>query len=198
MWEPRRLTPVRASTACYRDSFIVILLVRSDSSVDTVTGRGKGFFSSPQRPDSLWVHTASYLVVLRANSQGSRRPGHESDHSPPSSAKVENGEAIPPLPHTSSWYGAEIISHSGSLTSAFIFIDSSPSKEFVFWNITLRSPFKVNRRFAEISCLHLQCLRISQARNHNKSALLIARFTLVSFLAYSSTLKMEATYLSGT
>jgi hypothetical protein len=29
-------------------------------------------------------------------------PGREADHSPPSSAEVKNGGAIPPLPHTSS------------------------------------------------------------------------------------------------
>jgi hypothetical protein len=32
-----------------------------------------------------------------------KRLGREADHSPPSSVDVENGGAIPPLPHTSSW-----------------------------------------------------------------------------------------------
>jgi hypothetical protein len=31
---------------------------------------------------------------------------HEVDHSPPSSATVKNGGAVPPLPHTSSWCGS--------------------------------------------------------------------------------------------
>jgi hypothetical protein len=30
--------------------------------------------------------------------QGVEQPGHEADHSPPSSAEVKNGGAIPPLP----------------------------------------------------------------------------------------------------
>jgi hypothetical protein len=30
----------------------------------------------------------------------------EADDSPPSSAEVKNGGAIPPLPHTPSWHGA--------------------------------------------------------------------------------------------
>jgi hypothetical protein len=37
--------------------------------------------------------------------RGVRRPGRESDHSP-TSAKVKNGGAIHPLPHTLSWRGA--------------------------------------------------------------------------------------------
>jgi hypothetical protein len=32
--------------------------------------------------------------------------GLEADHSPPFSAEVENGGAIPPLSHTVSWRGA--------------------------------------------------------------------------------------------
>jgi hypothetical protein len=34
-----------------------------------------------------------------------KRHGREADHSPPSSAEVKNGGAIPPPPHTSSWRG---------------------------------------------------------------------------------------------
>jgi hypothetical protein len=33
----------------------------------------------------------------------------EADHSPPSSAEVRNGGAIPLLPHTYPWHGAEAI-----------------------------------------------------------------------------------------
>jgi hypothetical protein len=35
-----------------------------------------------------------------------KRPEREADHSPPSSAEVKNGGAIPPLPHMYSWHGA--------------------------------------------------------------------------------------------
>jgi hypothetical protein len=34
----------------------------------------------------------------------------------------------------------------------------------VFWDMTARSPFKVNRRFGETCHLHLQRRKISQAR----------------------------------
>jgi hypothetical protein len=35
-----------------------------------------------------------------------KRPGFEADHSPPASAEVKDGGAIPPLSHMSSWYDA--------------------------------------------------------------------------------------------
>jgi hypothetical protein len=57
----------------------------------------------------------------------------------------------------------------------------------MLWDITLCSPLKVNRSFGETCLLHFQCRRISQAC-----------FTLVSHLAYSWTMKMEATYSSET
>jgi hypothetical protein len=65
-------------------------------------GRGKIFlfFSSsipvlePTQPPIQWV--------LEALPPGVKQSGREADHSPPSSAEVKNGGAIPPLPHTSS------------------------------------------------------------------------------------------------
>jgi hypothetical protein len=56
----------------------------------------------------------------------------------------------------------------------------------IFWDIMQCSPLKVNRRFGKVFRLQLQVRRIS-------SALLSTCFLLVSCLAYSSTLKMEAT-----
>jgi hypothetical protein len=52
----------------------------------------------PTQPPIEWVVEAVYPRV--------KRPGHEADHSPPSSAEVRNDGAIPPLPHTFSWHGA--------------------------------------------------------------------------------------------
>jgi hypothetical protein len=54
-------------------------------------------------------------------------------------------------------------------------------KSTIFWDITPCSPLKVNRRFGGIYCLNL----------HRRIALLASCF-LVSCLAYSSTLEMEA------
>jgi hypothetical protein len=52
---------------------------------------------------------------------------------------------------------------------------------------------KVNRRFGRTSRFHLQGRRICKARNQQATC-----FTLVSYLAYSSILKMEATCSSET
>jgi hypothetical protein len=58
----------------------------------SITGRGKVFpFSAASWP-TQWV------------------PGREADQSPPPSAEVNNGGAIPPLTTLSSWYSAELIS----------------------------------------------------------------------------------------
>jgi hypothetical protein len=54
-------------------------------------GRGWEFFSSPPPPDLLWGPP----ILLSNGHQGGlslgvKRPGREADHSPPTSAKVQN------------------------------------------------------------------------------------------------------------
>jgi hypothetical protein len=44
--------------------------------------------------------------VLKALSPVIKRQWREADHSPSSSAEVESGGTISPLPHMSSWYSA--------------------------------------------------------------------------------------------
>jgi hypothetical protein len=51
------------------------------------------------------AHPASYPVGTGTISRGVKRPGLEADHSPPSSAEVKSGRAMPSLPHTSLWRG---------------------------------------------------------------------------------------------
>jgi hypothetical protein len=63
-------------------------------------------------------------------------------------------------------------------------------KSPIFYDTRLCSPLKVNRRFGRIYCLHLQRRRISQARSQSEAVLNIW-FTVLSFLANSSTLKTE-------
>jgi hypothetical protein len=49
------------------------------------------------------AHPISYTMCIAGWFRGGlKRPRREFDHSPPSSAEVNNGGAIPPLPHTSS------------------------------------------------------------------------------------------------
>jgi hypothetical protein len=52
------------------------------------------------------AYPTSYLIGTRgggAISLGVKWPRRKFDHSPPYSAKVKNGGAIPPLPYTSTW-----------------------------------------------------------------------------------------------
>jgi hypothetical protein len=92
------------------------LHVRRDSSVGIATGyglddRGIGvrgtvdsrIFPSPRRADLLWGPPS-----LLHNGYRVKRPGHETDHSPPASAEVKKYGYIYiyPLTHTSSWRSA--------------------------------------------------------------------------------------------
>jgi hypothetical protein len=61
----------------------------------------------PQRPEQLLGPTQPPIQrVPGPLSPGVKMPVREADHSPPSSAEVKNGGAIPPLSHMSSWHGA--------------------------------------------------------------------------------------------
>jgi hypothetical protein len=92
MWEPRRLTTLWAFTACYRDSFTFF----------SNPGRGKIFlFFTMSRPALRPTHPPIQWVP-GALSPGAKRPGRKADHSPPSSAEVKNGGAIPSFPYMSS------------------------------------------------------------------------------------------------
>jgi hypothetical protein len=52
-------------------------------------------FLFPRRPDRLWGPTQLSTQWVAENlSPRVKRPGREADHSPPSSAKVKNSEAI--------------------------------------------------------------------------------------------------------
>jgi hypothetical protein len=69
-------------------------------------------------------------------------------------------------------------------------------KSYILRDITPCIPLKINRRFAVTNRLSLQHRIISQARNW--VSLLATCCILISCLAYSSTMKMEATCLSET
>jgi hypothetical protein len=73
----------------------------------SIPGRGKGFLSSPQRPDRLWdPPIILHNLYLWLFSPGVNRPDREADHSLPSFAVVKNSGGIPPLSHTSTRRGA--------------------------------------------------------------------------------------------
>jgi hypothetical protein len=65
-------------------------------------------FSSPLRPARLCPPPPQPPIhwVSGGSSLGVKRQGRKANHSPPSSAEVMIGEAIPPLRHMSSWHSA--------------------------------------------------------------------------------------------
>jgi hypothetical protein len=68
----------------------------------SISSRGKKFVSTPQRADRFSGPPSLLSNRFRkAFTPRVKRPGHEDDHSTPSSAEVKDGRAIPPLPHTS-------------------------------------------------------------------------------------------------
>jgi hypothetical protein len=123
MWEPRRLTILWAFTACYRDNFTLFWILRWSAKIDfyviwchflcrgssvgiatkyeldspglgSLHGNKVCLFHSVQT--GYGAHSVSYLMGTR----GKLAHGRETSHWPPSSAEVENGGAIPPLPPT--------------------------------------------------------------------------------------------------
>jgi hypothetical protein len=102
--KPKRIKDKTAQTQIL--FFLYFVKCRNrDSSATGYRLDGKGRFPARARNCSLQsVPTGS--GARPASCPGSKAAGREADHSPPSSADVKNGGAIPPLPHMSSWHGA--------------------------------------------------------------------------------------------
>jgi hypothetical protein len=64
----------------------------------SISDRCKRIFSPPQRPDRLRGPPTPHPTGTGTLSLGVKRPGREADHSPTSTAEVNNGGAIHPLP----------------------------------------------------------------------------------------------------
>jgi hypothetical protein len=79
-----------------------------------------------------------------------------------------------------SYFPGALLEHEG-----FEVLKPVVMKSSIFWDITPFNPFKVNRRFGGIRRLH------RQGRRWQAEPL---AFTPVYCFAYSSTLRMEATY----
>jgi hypothetical protein len=70
-------------------------------SQGSISGRGKIFVLLQSIQNGFGTQPASYPMEMGALCPGVKQPGHETKHSPPSSAEIKNGEAVSPLPHTS-------------------------------------------------------------------------------------------------
>jgi hypothetical protein len=60
-------------------------------------------FDSQQRQEGFLSFASCAMGT--GNSPAVKRPAREGDPFPLYSAEIKNGEAVPPLPHTSSWHG---------------------------------------------------------------------------------------------
>jgi hypothetical protein len=59
--------------------------------------------------------------VPGAVSPGAKRKVREADHSPPASAEVKNGGAIPSLPHTYSWRDPSSIKDGDNFNLTYLY-----------------------------------------------------------------------------
>jgi hypothetical protein len=80
---------------------------------------------SIQTSSGAW--STSYPKDIRGSFSRVKWQRHKTDHSPPSSAKVKNDGAVPPLPHTSPWCGVFLIKHKDNLHTF---------QKFLFYAIT--------------------------------------------------------------
>jgi hypothetical protein len=76
-------------------------------------------YSTASRPAPASTQPPIHWVP-RVLFRGTKWPGCEPDHSPPSSTKVKNGGFISLLFHASSWRGAELFKQRATLTLYYI------------------------------------------------------------------------------
>jgi hypothetical protein len=78
---------------------------------------------------SVQTGVGAHPALPGAPSPGVKWQGREADHSPPPSAEVKNGGAIPPLPHTPSWHSALLMSR---ILLNFSFVTGLMSETFIY------------------------------------------------------------------
>jgi hypothetical protein len=80
----------------------------------SILGRSKTF---PHRVQTgSGAHKTLVKWELGALSPGVKWPAREADQSPPCSAELKKGGAIPPLPRMSSWHSTYLIKHRHNFT----------------------------------------------------------------------------------
>jgi hypothetical protein len=127
---------ILSSSQCFLTYTVHTIKQKSrDHSVGTGTGygldgRGIGVrFPTEVRDSSLLhrvqggseAHPASYSMDTTDPFPRVKQLELEADHTPPPSAQVKSGGAIPPLPHISSWRSAVLILHRKNLNSTSLY-----------------------------------------------------------------------------
>jgi hypothetical protein len=69
-------------------------------------------------------------MVAGALYLGLKRPRREADHSPPSSAEVKNGGAMPPFSNMSSWHSALLITQRQLYLYLLVFFNRTGSEVY--------------------------------------------------------------------
>jgi hypothetical protein len=85
------------------DSSVDIVMGYRLDSQGYIPGRDMRLFSLHSIQISSGAHPDFYQIDTRGSFLRGKWPGHEADHSPPSSAEVKNGRNISPLYHTSNF-----------------------------------------------------------------------------------------------
>jgi hypothetical protein len=81
------------------DSLIGMMMGYGMDGWGLISSEGNNFTFSTASKLALRPTQFPIQWVLGAPSLGVKWQGHEADHSPPSSAEVKNGGALPPFPH---------------------------------------------------------------------------------------------------
>jgi hypothetical protein len=90
---------------------------------------GRSCFSSPQRPDRFWGPSSLLSHGYRESFLWMKRSVSEADHSPPSSAEVKNGGAIPPRTPYIPWHNAKLMKHRGDFILT-LYIQNNATSEW--------------------------------------------------------------------
>jgi hypothetical protein len=106
------------------DDTAIRLWVGQPKNRGSIRGTGKQFSLLIAFRPALGLNHPSTEWVLRVVSPGVKGLGHESNHSPPFTAKIKNSGVVTPLLHTFSWRGTYMIKHTLNM-NIFYFHDNT-------------------------------------------------------------------------
>jgi hypothetical protein len=105
----------------------------------SIPGRGWEFFFHHRVQTSYEAHPTSYPMGTRGFSLGVKRLGRETDHSPPSSAEVENAWSYTSAPQYAAIARCSVKKHGGNFTVTFTFTVAPLYQNYILNLQTLNS-----------------------------------------------------------